>query len=91
MQKLLIALLAVTLSYTVVSAQKPVKATSPAKQCVATTQKGTRCKLEVEKGSKYCPVHNPKVKKCQGKTKSGKKCTRNAQKGSNYCWQHKKK
>ena len=91
MKKIIIALLVATLGCTTISAQKPQKATSPATQCIATTKKGTRCKLEVDKGSKYCIIHNPQIKKCKAKTKSGNKCSRYAQEGSDYCWQHQKK
>lgn len=37
---------------------KPVKATSDSERCKAITKKGTRCKLRVIRGSKYCPTHN---------------------------------
>lgn len=37
---------------------KPVKAESEATRCHATTKKGTRCKLKVVAGTKYCPVHS---------------------------------
>lgn len=36
---------------------KPEKATSEANRCQATTKKGTRCKLKVMAGSRFCPVH----------------------------------
>lgn len=36
---------------------RPKKATSDTKRCRATTKKGTRCKLEVMPGSRYCSVH----------------------------------
>lgn len=71
-------------------AQKPEKATSPKTQCKATTQKGTRCKLKVADGSKYCPVHssnNASTAQCKAKTKEGKRCSRAATKRG-YCAQH---
>jgi len=36
---------------------KPEKATSDADRCQAKTKKGTRCKLKVLAGSRYCSVH----------------------------------
>lgn len=36
---------------------KPQKATSSSDRCCATTKKGTRCKLKVVVGTRYCPVH----------------------------------
>lgn len=36
---------------------KPKKATSDANQCIATTKKGTRCKLQALPGTKYCWTH----------------------------------
>ncbi|MCQ2255286.1 MAG: hypothetical protein MJZ29_07295 [Bacteroidaceae bacterium] len=70
------------------SSGKPKVASSSDEQCIATTQKGTRCQLEVEGNSSYCSLHNPEYDKCQATTKSGKPCSRNAERGSNYCWQH---
>ena len=37
---------------------KPAKASSEANRCKAITRKGSRCKLEVIKGTQYCPVHS---------------------------------
>lgn len=71
-------------------AQTPKVALTPAEQCIKITQRGTRCKLKVERNSKYCGLHNPKIKKCQANTRNGKKCSRNAERNSNYCWQHNK-
>ena len=59
-------------------------------QCAATTKKGTRCKNNALKGSKYCQVHqakDPKVEQCKATTKEGKRCSRAATK-SGYCTQH---
>lgn len=36
---------------------KPEKAANDAERCRATTKKGTRCKLKVVAGTRYCPVH----------------------------------
>lgn len=36
---------------------KPQKASSNKDRCSATTKKGTRCKLKVVAGTRYCPVH----------------------------------
>ncbi|MBP5386491.1 MAG: hypothetical protein J6Y97_03790 [Prevotella sp.] len=61
-----------------------------AKQCVATTKKGTRCKLNSLENSKYCHVHqakSPVVSQCKAKTKEGKRCSR-AAKTDGYCTQH---
>lgn len=37
---------------------KPVKASNDTDRCKAITKKGTRCKLRIIRGSKYCPIHN---------------------------------
>lgn len=36
---------------------KPEKAANDTERCRATTKKGTRCKLKVVNGTRYCPVH----------------------------------
>ena len=62
----------------------------PKKQCAATTPKGTRCKNNALKNSKFCQVHqakDPKIQQCKAKTKSGKRCSR-AAKTAEYCQQH---
>ncbi|MBR6285123.1 MAG: hypothetical protein IKR25_12660 [Muribaculaceae bacterium] len=38
---------------------KPLKATSNADRCHATTKKGTRCKHKVIRGTRLCPQHTP--------------------------------
>lgn len=71
-------------------AKKPEKAKSEKIQCIATTKKGTRCKLEVIEGRKYCKVHignDTSVEKCKATTKKGTRCTR-AAKVNGYCTQY---
>lgn len=75
-----------------VFSQKIEKAKSEKTQCIATTQKGTRCKLEAVKGHKYCKVHmgnDSSVEKCKATTQKGTRCTR-AAKVNGYCTQHSK-
>jgi len=92
MKKLMmILMLSAMCSATSVFAQKPKKATSAATQCTAITKDGDRCKLEVQKDSKYCCVHNAKAKQCQATTKSGKRCKNKVLAGSKYCHVHSKK
>ena len=59
-------------------------------QCAATTKKGTRCKNNALKGSKYCQVHqakDPKVQQCKAITQKGERCSRAAT-NAGYCKQH---
>lgn len=59
-------------------------------RCEATTKKGTRCKNNALKGSKYCQIHkanDPKVKQCKATTQKGERCSRAATK-EGYCTQH---
>jgi len=90
---ILLLVLSITLSSPSYASKKPEKAKSEKTQCVATTKKGNRCKLEVVEGSKYCPVHyaqDPNAEKCKAMTKKGTRCTR-AAKVNGYCTQHAKK
>ena len=67
-----------------------VIAQSQPKRCEAMTKKGTRCKNQALKNSKYCQVHkakSPNVQQCKAKNKSGTRCSREAKK-SGYCTQH---
>ena len=36
---------------------RPVKAQNNQERCLATTKKGTRCKLKIIDGTRYCPIH----------------------------------
>lgn len=66
------------------------QSSQPEKRCVATTQKGTRCKNDAVNGTKYCQVHQakaPGVQQCKAKTKSGSRCSKAAKTGG-YCTQH---
>ena len=67
-----------------------VMAQTQTKRCVATTKKGTQCKNNALRGSKYCQVHqakSPSVQQCKAMTKSGTRCSR-AAKTNGYCTQH---
>lgn len=59
-------------------------------RCEATTQQGTRCKNKTVNNTKYCQVHQSKLKapvKCKAKTQENKRCSRDATKAG-YCTQH---
>ena len=36
---------------------KPLKASNDRERCIVTTQQGTRCKLKVISGTRFCPIH----------------------------------
>jgi len=36
---------------------KPVKASNDRERCQSTTRQGTRCKLKIIDGTRYCPIH----------------------------------
>ena len=36
---------------------KPIKASNDRERCTANTQNGTRCKLKVISGTRFCPIH----------------------------------
>ena len=67
-----------------------VDTTPQTHQCEAITKKGTRCKNNALKDSKYCQVHqakDPKVQQCKAITQKGERCSRAAT-NSGYCKQH---
>ena len=59
-------------------------------QCEATTEQGTQCKRNAQKGSLVCPLHALRTeKRCKALTKKdGSRCKCATLPDSEYCWWH---
>lgn len=58
-----------------------------AKQCTATTTKGTQCRNKAKDGP-TCYVHSDK-NRCEGKTQKGERCKLKAKESEHFCSKHK--